>query len=297
VPIHFTCPHCGVATDVDEKCAGQEGPCAHCGQAITIPFAGGGVSAPSRNAATKTTVIVAVALSVAVLVAGVIVGWLRSAASGDQEVACRMQCVDHLKLIAQAMLQYEAANGCFPPAYIADKHGRPMHSWRVLLLPYLGQQDLYDLYRFDERWDSAHNRAVTDLTIGLFQCPSQPATKQPTTNYMMVVGPHTISSGRESQKIAEITDGLTNTIMVVEVADSATWWAEPVDLQFDKMKFSINGSRRQGISSYHPPDQPEGVNAAFCNGSVRWLKNSTNPALIKAMLTIDGGETVPASDF
>ena len=98
------------------------------------------------------------------------------------------------------MSQYEAANGCFPPAYIADKHGKPMYSWRVLLLPYLDQEDLADRYRFDEPWDSPANRTVTDLAIGLYQCPSQPGVNGPTTNYMMVVGPHTISDGREPRR-------------------------------------------------------------------------------------------------
>jgi len=107
----------------------------------------------------------------------------------------------------------------------------------------------------------------------------------------MVVGPHTISSGSEPRKIAEITDGLATTIMLVEVADSATWWAEPGDLHFDRLPFTINGSKRQGISSFHP----NAANVVLCSGSVRFLNNSMNPQLVKAMLTIDGGEAVPAN--
>ena len=97
---------------------------------------------------------------------------------------------DNLRRIALAMSQYEEANGCFPPAYVTDKHGKPMYSWRVLLLPYLDQEDLADQFRFDEPWDSPANRTVTDLAIGLYQCPSQPGVNGPATNYMMVVGPH-----------------------------------------------------------------------------------------------------------
>ena len=77
--------------------------------------------------------------------------------------------------------------------------------------------------------------------------------------------------------------------MLVEVADSNVCWAEPEDLHFDKLTFAINGGKRQAISSYHR----HGANVAFCDGSVRFLKDSTNPQLVKAMLTIDGGETVP----
>ena len=201
-----------------------------------------------------------------------------------------MQCANNLRQIALAMQQYEAANGCFPPAYIADKHGKPMHSWRVLLLPYLEQQDLYDRYRFDEPWDSANNRVVTDLAIGLFQCPSQPASKEPITNYMMVVGPHTISDGRDCAKIADITDGLASTIMLVEVADSTVWWAEPEDLHFDQINFAIN----QQQAAWHQQLSSARGERGVCDGSVHFLRDSTNPQLVKAMLTINGGEPAPA---
>jgi prepilin-type processing-associated H-X9-DG protein len=290
VPIHFTCPHCGAATQVDEQYAGLTGPCVQCGKAVAIPISGGVVQAPSRGANTVVIIAVVAVLGVVLLGGAVLAALLIPTIIAGREAARRAQCVHNLTQIASAMRSYEVANGCFPPAYIADKYGKPMHSWRVLLLPYLGQQDLYDRYRFEEPWNSDNNRAITDLSIGLFQCPAQPATKEPTTNYMMVVGPHTISDGPESRKIAEITDGLAHTILVVEVADSAVWWTEPEDLHFDQMTFRINGGKRQEISSYHP----QGANVAFCDGSVRLLNNSMNPQLVKAMTTIDGGETPPS---
>ena len=189
------------------------------------------------------------------------------------------------------MHNYNQAYGCFPPAYIPDKNGRPMHSWRVLLLPYMEHKALYDLYRFNEPWDSPNNRRIADTAMRIYQCPSGSHAKDPfATDYMMVVGPHTISDGPHSRKVKEITDGLHDTIMVVEVADSGVRWAEPKDLQFDQIDFKGDGSRWQGIGgSYHPG----GFNAAFCDGSVRFLSNSINPQLIRAMLTIDGGEQIP----
>jgi hypothetical protein len=64
--------------------------------------------------------------------------------------------------LGRAIHNYYSANGCFPPAYIADKNRRPMHSWRVLLLPYLGENRLYGMYHFDEPWDGPSNRALAD---------------------------------------------------------------------------------------------------------------------------------------
>ena len=295
MPIHFVCPHCGVATNIGEQYAGQTGPCANCGTPITIPNPGGASSSPGVSKRMFFIMILGVGLIGAAL--GVFWGWLPAIA--DQRTVERLTCASHLRHIALALQAYEAANGCFPPAYVVDRYGKPLYSWRVLLLPYLGQQDLADRFHFNELWDSNRNREVTELTIGLYQCPAQPSTRSPTTNYMMVVGPHTISRGRESVKMAEITDGLADTIMLVEVADSEVRWAEPKDLDFDRLTFKINGGKRQGneISSYHP----HGANAAFGaehanlqDGLVRFLKNSTDPYLVKAMLTINGDEVEPS---
>jgi hypothetical protein len=303
MPIHFICPHCGAATDIDERLAGMTGPCAHCGKSITIPIPGGVSVVPSNGRIRKLLSGVALVLGIIVLGVGATVEWLWPAAApllwpanpAGREAALRLSCVHNLQQIAAAMKQYDVVYGSFPPAFIADKNGKPMHSWRVLILPYLGLQDVYDRYRFDEPWDSVRNRAVTDLPIELFQCPGQPHAADLTTNYMMVVGPHTISNGPKGTKITDITDDPPTTIMVVEVADSDVRWAEPVDLRFDKMEFAINGRKRPGISSHHPRQRPQGVNVAFCDGMVRWLKNSINdnPRRVMAMLTIDGGETVP----
>ena len=290
MPIHFICPHCAAATDVDDQYAGQIGPCAHCGKEITIPRPEGDAPCCPRTTTTATRIILGVVL--VVLAVGALATLLLPAVGNGRPAPQRMECANNLKQIALAMQNYHAAYKCFPPAYIPDKHGRPMHSWRVLLLPYLEHKDLYDRYRFNERWDSPNNRVVTDLAIGLFQCPSQSTSKEPTTNYMMVVGPNTISDGAHSRKIAEITDGPADTIMLVEVADSATWWAEPEDLYFDKLNFRINAGKRTEISSYHPG----GANVAFCDGSVHFLSDSTNPQLVKAMLTIDEAEKAPSPD-
>jgi prepilin-type processing-associated H-X9-DG protein len=167
-----------------------------------------------------------------------------------------------------------------------------------LLLPYL-DKDLAKRFHYDQAWNSKANRMVSDLTIGVFQCPGQePMSREPTTNYMMVVGPHTISNGVRAHTMSEITDGPADTILVAEVADSTIWWAEPEDLDFQHMNFKINGSKRQSISSYHPG----GANCAFCDehtkrhdGFVRFVKDNMNPQLVKAMLTIDGDEEVPTN--
>jgi hypothetical protein len=229
--------------------------------------------------------IFAVAVVVVVLV--VLVAMVVAAMFNAREFGRNVQCRYHLAMLCQAMRNYADVYGSFPPAYVADKDGNPLYSWRVLLLPFLDQKRLYRKFHLDERWDSKANKEVSELALGIFQCPSQPNANQPTTNYMMVVGPHTISDGPHGRRPKEITDGPADTITIVEAADSTTWWAEPADLDFNTLSFTVNGGgKKTQISSYHR----DGVNAAFCEGPIRLLRSSTNPQLVRAMLTIDGGE-------
>jgi prepilin-type processing-associated H-X9-DG protein len=110
---------------------------------------------------------------------------------------------------------------------------------------------------------------------------------------MIVVGPHTISDGPHSRRGSDFTDGTSDSIMLVEVADSGVGWAEPKDLEFDKIDFKINGKKRPGISSQHSG----GANVAMRDGSVRWLSDSIKPVMLKAMLTVDGGEKISDEDL
>src|SRR4051812_11083639 len=79
----------------------------------------------------------------------VLIAWV----STPQMTHCYRYCDGQMRQIALAMRSYQADYGCLPPAYIADAQGKPMHSWRVLLLPYLDQAGLYDAYNFGEPWD------------------------------------------------------------------------------------------------------------------------------------------------
>jgi prepilin-type processing-associated H-X9-DG protein len=268
VPSQFRCPHCGGENDMAGQTAGRKPSFSGCGLSSALLFVGA---------------------IILIDVVAVGIGLLLPAVQAAREAARRINCQSNLTHIATAMQCYSSKYGCFPPAFVADKNGKPMHSWRALLLPYL-DESLSAKYDFNEPWDGPNNRKITDVALSVYHCPSQPDSKQPTTNYMMVVGPHTISDGPHSRKQAEITDGSGSTIMLVEVADSDVPWAEPKDLSFDQLDFKINGSERPGIGSVHSG----GATVAFFDGSVRFLPDTTKPERIKAMLTIGGGEKLPA---
>ena len=178
MPIQFTCPHCGTSTNVGDQYAGRSGPCAHCGKTITIPSAAVGdfnyanVPPPPRRgmpAWAILLIIVGVGLPV---VLGILIGLLLPAISAVQEAAKKAACSSNLHQISLAMLNYENANGHFPPAYVADEKGRPMHSWRVLILPYLEEGELYKQYNMNEPWDSPHNRTLAAKMPKVYRCPT-----------------------------------------------------------------------------------------------------------------------------
>ena len=256
--------------------------CPHCGEQNDAPHSNDVVAERPRSKTKITCLIVFILFAVV----GFIILW--NAVLAAREAARDITCRCHLSQIALALHNYHQIYKCFPPAYVADAEGRPMHSWRVLLLPFFDSYDIYKKYRFDEPWDSPNNLTIAKEAGRSFRCPSQPDVDYPITNYVMIVGPHTISDGPHSRKLEEITDGTSNTIMVVEVADSGIRWNEPRDLRFDEIDFRINGEKRPGIGSHHPGK----VNVAMCDGSKISLADSTPPEVVKALTTIDGGEDV-----
>jgi prepilin-type processing-associated H-X9-DG protein len=205
-----------------------------------------------------------------------------------REAARRAQCNNNLRQIGLAMLNYHDAHGCFPPAYIPDEKGQPMHSWRVLLLPYLEQKPLYDQYNFDEPWDSPQNLALANAMVPVYQCPSDTLVGPSQTSYLMIVGPGTVSDGPAATKLSEISDGTANTILVVEAAGSGINWLEPRDLDAEQLSYLVNDPVDGGIVSEHP----DGANVLFCDGSVTFVDGAVDPEELRAMSTISGGEVV-----
>ena len=107
-----------------------------------------------------------------------------------REANRRSNCCGNLHRITLAMLIYERRHGTLPPAYTVDAAGNPLHSWRVLLLPYLGEDELYGKLRLDEPWDSEHNRRFHDADLAIYRCPSAELTPGRNT-YSVVVGEKT----------------------------------------------------------------------------------------------------------
>jgi hypothetical protein len=281
MPKQFTCPHCG-ATSVGEGNAAS--PCAHCGKAATPQAKIRGMGCLSFFA-----------LFMLCVIGCDMIGLFLPAVQAAREAARRAQCTNNLKEIGKGIQRYYEAKGVFPPAFIADKDGKPMHSWRVLILPYLGKEKLFAEYRMDEPWDSPHNAALASRMPVVYSCPSH-GLIVPTTDFAMLVGPHAISDGPTSRRKEEIRGDLSNKIFVAEAASAGIHWMSPCDLKAEQMSFAINRMNGQDrlkindVASCHPT----GANVLLCNGSVRFLdRQSTDPKELAAMIHIDGAEVVP----
>ena len=296
--IPCTCSHCGATTDVTDEYAGQSGTCSHCGKTIIAPVSG--VKSPFSTVKgrrfpleIKALLTVPFIIPTVLIVIGFLllpVGlWVR-------EAARRMHCAGCVKRIDLAFHLYAQVHKCYPPAFITDKDGKPMHSWRVLILPFLDSESesIYSQYRFDEPWNSPHNLTFADKIPFVYRCPTNTGSESSQTSYAMIVGPHAISDGPTARMGREITDGCSNTIMVAECAGAGINWLEPRDLNTEEMTFHIKSDwdesqpRTSDISSCHS----EVANVGFCDGSVRCLTTDLDPKTIKAMTTIDGGEEV-----
>jgi hypothetical protein len=113
-----------------------------------------------------------------------------------------------------AVANYESSHGHYPPAYQLGPDGRPWHSWRVHILPFIEQNDLFKEYRFDEPWNGPDNRKLAERMPRLFGFADSAGST--TTNYLAVVGAETMWPGAEARKSNEIKDGSSQTILIVE---------------------------------------------------------------------------------
>jgi prepilin-type processing-associated H-X9-DG protein len=203
----------------------------------------------------------------------------------------RTRCNEHVKQLGVAFQKCIEAQGHLPAPSITGADGKPLLSWRVAILPHLGYQSLYERFHLDEPWDSPHNRALVKEMPGELACPGQVSRESGMTSYVVFVGPKfemaSVNTPFESNRgvdIREVTDGLSNTILVFETKNPV-FWTKPEDLEW-----APDGPLPQ-ISSPHAG----GTHALFIDGSVHFLKLPIEQRTFRAILTVNGGEVVSSS--
>jgi len=164
---------------------------------------------------------------------------LGEAAGKSMEVSWRRQRMNQFKELSVAMMNYYDVNKHLPPAAICDKSGKPLLSWRVAILPYLEQSELYNQFHLDEPWDSPHNAALIRKMPTVFADPEihlRQLAREGKTTFKVPVGAETAFYNTVGLDFREMRDGTSNTILVVEVPPSdAVEWTKPADWQVDLM--------------------------------------------------------------
>jgi hypothetical protein len=200
-----------------------------------------------------------------------------------REAARRTQSMNNMKQIALAMHSYLERNRTLPPAYKADASGKALLSWRVLVLPYLGMDDLYKKFHLDEPWDSENNKKLIAAIPPMYRCPNNAAGQDGKTNYLTIRGEKSAFPGGEGVKISDVTDGASNTIMTVEAPDdAAVVWTKPDDFTYDE------SNPLKGLTGM----RPMGFLVGMVDGSVRFMSATIDPTMLKSLFTRNGGEVV-----
>jgi RNA polymerase sigma factor (sigma-70 family) len=153
----------------------------------------------------------------------------------DDRAADRLQSQENLRQIGLAMFYYHDQFGRFPAAAIYDGNGKALLSWRVALLPFLKQDILYREFHLDEPWDSAHNRKLMAQMPAIFAPPGIKTKTPHATYYRVFTGTGTVFDGQQGLRIRDITDGLANTILVIEAGEPVSW-TKPDELPYDADK-------------------------------------------------------------
>lgn len=206
----------------------------------------------------------------------------------------RGQAYRSMKQIAGALLQYQDKHQHLPPAAILSADGKPLLSWRVAILPFLGEEELYRQFNLDEPWDSPWNRGLLKRMPDVYQTRATPLNPHlPNTTYFQaLVGKGTaFEPGARLQIPRDFPDGAANTILIIEAWQPVPW-TKPEDVPFDpdgplpKLGGIVGGG---GRFPWEGAEGMGGFQIALCHGDVRSVSR-TIPELTlrRAIIRNDG---------
>jgi len=187
---------------------------------------------------------------------------------------------DKLKQIGIGFHTCAAVNADKFPGDITDKDGKPLLSWRVAVLPFVEELELYKQFKLDEPWDSEHNKKLVPKMPKPY-VPVRVKTKEGETFYQRFAGPRTLLDPKKQFTLATITDGTSNTALVLE-AGEAVVWSKPADLPFDAKK---------PLPKLGAPFNGQ-CHVLLCDGAVIRLKRDPDEKELKKLIMPDDGEVI-----
>jgi hypothetical protein len=180
------------------------------------------------------------------------------------------------------MHNYHDTHGRFPAAAVCGPDGKPLLSWRVALLPFLEQQDLYKQFKLDEPWDSPHNIQLLSRMPSVYGPYKGKPPADGMTYYQVFVGPGTAFEGPEGLTFKDFPDGTSNTILIAEAWDPVPW-TKPEDLPYSP---NAPLPRLGGIV------KDGSARVAVVAGGARTLRPGIKEETIRALITRNGNEKI-----
>ncbi len=194
----------------------------------------------------------------------------------------RPPCLENLQVIGVALQNYEHVYGQFPPAFTVDQTGLPLHSWRTLILPFLGEGTLYNKIDLTKSWDHPVNEAAFRRMPKVYRCEDRAIDQQRTT-YLAIVDKNTCLRAIQGRSVDDIEDGLSGTAIAFESdASNAVPWMSPRDSTVDTMHHALSHSGEEHKGGYY---------ILMCDSSVKWVsKFDATKRHIVAISSIAGHE-------
>jgi hypothetical protein len=303
MPFEFVCPHCHFKSKVLDKYAGQSGPCVECGKPVTMPhYNERGMLVPSMDMQSKRpkkaasgkpnwmSALVGSAIVVTVLLLGFMVMWLAwpSLQIRMRRIA-QTRDLENMLVIAEALNAYCDKHGTYPPPYVSDDAGKPLYSWRVLVLPFMGYEDIYNQFELGQAWDSPANTNLIRRMPSEFASPNAvDALSNFEANYALITGAGTLfpPSGPLSN-----TNIDKQTILLVETRNNVTW-SKPSDIDIGR-GLRVGTTPMVDLGGLHAGS----FTAVTVEKEKFRIPSNVPQTILDALVTPQGGENVQTSTF
>jgi hypothetical protein len=199
-------------------------------------------------------------------------------------------CEGRIGYLVLALHRYSLDHGDFPPPFVADSNGKPMHSWRVLILPYLGENALYQSYNMNEPWDGPNNSKLGLKVPELLRCPSDRDLGDGETRYFYVLRPQPDSpQGRGANAYRKVT--------LIESGTAGINWLEPRDLSVEEVVRARTGRASQRDRPLHDGGgdgyferSPPAFHAALDDSTALAIRWDIDDESLRSLLASNGAQ-------